>query len=151
MGHFWTIPSHERCTSKLKKGHHQVFYVWPACRTPKRPVLHISMAAIYDLWKMSKIGQHSMKKWPLNGKSEVWKKFSIHIYLWNLTKNCNKIFPKEPIKYYKVDFFRQVGIHNFAKLFLAEWFSLKGLGENPPKDKYFGPKSLIWALFWTIL
>ena len=29
-----------------KKVHHQVSYVWPACRTPKHPVFNIKMATI---------------------------------------------------------------------------------------------------------
>ena len=41
----------------IKKAHHQVSYVWPTCRSQKRPFWNINMVGIYE--KMSKIGQNS--------------------------------------------------------------------------------------------
>ena len=48
MDHFWAIPSHERSTQSEKKAHHHISYVYPACRTLKRPFWNINMAAIYE-------------------------------------------------------------------------------------------------------
>ena len=80
LGHpqSWTVDSKVK-----KKVHHQVSYVWPACRTPKHPVWDINMAAIYEHVKnRSKFRE----KWPffchylvMNGKLWVPKKFSTHI------------------------------------------------------------------------
>ena len=33
---------------RKKKAHHQVFYVWPACKTPTHSFWNPNMAAIYE-------------------------------------------------------------------------------------------------------
>ena len=61
MYHFWAIPSHERSTPKWKKGSSPRL-LWVACLwNPKSSRLEHKYGR--NIWKMSKIGQKSMKKW----------------------------------------------------------------------------------------
>ena len=75
LGPFWTLLDHLRTLTGLlylaifspkwiisgpspvmkdgarskKKAYHQVCYVWPVCRNPKRPLWNINMAASYEI------------------------------------------------------------------------------------------------------
>ena len=51
-----------------KKAHHQVSYVWPACRTPKVPVWNINTHAIYEKWPFLPLSCH---EWQVMGPKEV--------------------------------------------------------------------------------
>ena len=73
------------CRPLCKKAHHQVSYVWPACRTPNHAVWNINMAVINEkCQKYVKIPWNKGRFLPLScheWKLWVQKKFSAHIYI----------------------------------------------------------------------